>query len=249
MTRKNLLLAFGFATALAAPACVVSGRGSLHATGTTSAVVYQEPPQEQVETVTVRPGFVWIRGRWDWQNGQWAWVGGRWERERVGYTRQHGHWERRGNAWHWVEGRWVGGAAVVDTSNASGGVVVTGGTHPVGHEGHQGHEGHEGPPAGGIVDASNASGGVVVSGGTNPAYPSAAPPPPRAETSGKKAGFVWVSGHWDWKAGQWAWLEGHWERERANKVWTPGRWELQGGRWTWIEGSWTAGGPVVRDHR
>ncbi|HEU0031106.1 MAG TPA: hypothetical protein VFQ53_10775 [Kofleriaceae bacterium] len=246
MTRSHKVLsALGLALALAAPACVVRGSGTMAVSGSTTPVVYSEPPPEQVETVTVRPGFVWVRGRWDWRNGQWAWVGGHWERERAGYAWQPGRWERRGNAWHWVEGRWAAGA-VVDTSNASGGVVVEGGTRPAG-----GYDRPPPGPSGGVVDTSNASGGVVVSGGTNPNYPTAAPPAPRSESPGPaRSGFIWVSGRWDWQNGRWAWVDGHWERERANMVWVAGRWELQGGRWIWIEGRWQAGGgPVVRDHR
>src|SRR4051794_31960968 len=89
--------------ALALPACVVSGRGSLQVESTTP-VVYQEPPPPQAEVVSARPGFVFVRGRWDWRNGQWVWMGGHWERERAGYVWNEGRWNQRGNQWVWVEG-------------------------------------------------------------------------------------------------------------------------------------------------
>jgi hypothetical protein len=105
MTRAVLKLVL--AIVLATPGCT----GSVAISGTTP-VVYQEPPQDQVEKVIERPGFLWAAGRWNWQNDQWQWIGGHWERERAGFSWQPGHWERRGHAWHWIEGRWAPGAVV-----------------------------------------------------------------------------------------------------------------------------------------
>ena len=107
MTRSRHLL---LVLALALPSCMVSGRGSMSVESTTP-VVYQEPPPPQQEVVTVRPGHVWIKGRWDWRNGQWQWVAGHWERERAGYYWSEGRWDRRGNQWVWVEGTWQMGAS------------------------------------------------------------------------------------------------------------------------------------------
>ena len=257
MTRSaKLFVALGlvFASGIAAPGCVVRGSGSMSAS--TTPVVYQEPPQPQVEAVSARPGYVWVRGRWDWRNGQWNWVGGHWERERAGYAWSEGRWERRGNSWHWIAGNWsASGAATVDVSNQQGGVMVTD-THPGHHDGHPGHHG-----GGTVVDVSNQQGGVMVTetprgGGTTVTvggsiYPTVAPPPPRAEASNARAGYVWVSGRWDWRNGAWAWVDGHWERQRANQVWVAGRWELQGNYYVWVEGRWDTRqqGPQVRDHR
>ncbi len=78
MNRSSALLLIA---ALAMPACLVRGSGSLTVRSNTP-VVYQEPPPPQNEVVSVRPGYVWIRGRWDWRGGQWVWVGGNWQRER-----------------------------------------------------------------------------------------------------------------------------------------------------------------------
>lgn len=105
MSRRSLVLAVVVAVALSA--CTASGTLLVSATP----VVYQEPPQPQDEQVTPRPGFLWIKGRWDWKNNQWTWVGGRWDRERSGYAWQEGRWERRGSAYHWVEGQWGPGEA------------------------------------------------------------------------------------------------------------------------------------------
>ena len=221
---RHLVIALGLA------ACTVHGSGSMAVE--TTGVVYQEPPPPQVETVEVRPGFVWIKGRYNWQNGQWAWVGGHWERERAGYVWTDGRWEHRGNQWVWVEGSWA-----VSSQPAATVTVVTPPPAP-------GPEVRDHREPVGVV-----SGGVTVSVG---AYPTAAPPPVQVENPGVKAGFVWVAGHWNWTNGNWAWQPGHWERERANMMWTAGRWELQGNRYVWIEGKWEAGaavGPTVRDHR
>src|SRR5688572_26801972 len=71
------------------------------------------------------------------------------------------------------------------------------------------------------------------------AGPREAPPPIRAEKrEAARAGFVWVSGHWDWRGGRWEWVSGRWERERAKKKWRDARWEQRGGIWVRIDGDW-----------
>lgn len=256
----KLIFVLGLAFAAASTGCVVRGRAHGHVgVSTTPVVVYQEPPPDQVETVTVRPGYVWVRGRWDWRGGQWVWIGGRWERERANYTWSPGRWERRGSSWHWVEGNWVAGGSATVTSGPGpnpagqpGGVTVHGGGHV--------HGGGGGPVVRDHRDPAGAPGGVVVNGGGGgsvvvDARPRQPPPAPRTESFGApRDGYVWISGRWDWRNGQWAWVDGHWERKRANMVWNPGRWENQGGYYVWIEGSWGPGqpaqqGPVIRDHR
>ena len=230
--------------ALGLSACAVKGSGSMQVE-TTGGVVYQEPPPPQVETVEVRPGFVWIKGRYQWRNGQWAWVGGHWERERAGYVWTEGRWEHRGNQWVWVEGSWA-----VSSQPATTVTVTTAPPPTVEVRDHRTPE--PAPPPGPVVRDHRDGGGAAVGATvTISAYPTAAPPPVRVENPGTKGGFVWVAGHWNWKNGAWDWENGHWERERANMVWTAGRWELQGGRYVWIEGKWEAGapGPTVRDHR
>lgn len=218
---RHLVVALGLAIG---PACVVSGSGSVGVEATTPVVV-QEPPPPQVEAVTARPGWLWIKGRWNWQGGQWVWAGGHWERERAGYAWTEGRWEARGNQWVWVDGTWAAAPApvVATTVVETPAPVVEGGIS---------------------VNATAPTGSVTIS-----ASPTAAPPPVRVETVAPRAGFVWITGRWDWRSGQWTWVGGHWEREHANMMWVAGRWEMQGGRWIWVEGTWQAGGPVVRDHR
>lgn len=252
-TRLFVALGLAISAGIAAPGCVVRGSGYVGAS--TTPVVYQEPPQAQVEEVSVRPGYLFVRGRWDWQNGQWAWIGGHWEAERAGYGWSEGRWERRGNAWHWIEGTW---------SASASGTVVTTTTTSTDYD-------HDDDTAGGYIAnpqpantmAGNPNGGATVTVSGNGAsvsvsggmYPTAAPPPVRVESYGSpRAGFLWVTGRWDWRNGNWAWVDGHWERERANMMWNPGRWELQGNYYVWVEGRWDRApaqptGPVVRDHR
>lgn len=243
MTRRNrLFVAVGLALSagIAAPACTVRGSGYVGVQ--TTPVVYQEPPAPQVETVSARPGYVWLRGRWDWQNGQWMWIGGHWERERSGYAYSDGRWERRGNSWHWIEGNWQ--VTTVTTSTTTNDPYPNGGTDP-----------NWVPNTTGPANSRSPAGSttVTVSGGM---YPTQAPPPVRVENYGApRTGFLWVSGRWDWRNGNWAWIDGHWERERANMMWYPGRWELQGNYYVWVEGRWDRAapaqptGPVIRDHR
>jgi len=238
--KRVLHLVSVIALAAAAPACVVRGTGTVGVEGTTT--VYSEPPPPQVETVEMRPGFVWVRGHYVWMNGQWTWSGGHWERQRAGYAWTEGRWEQRGNAWVWVDGNWVvSSQPVVNNAGAQGGVTVTTGTATTTVV-------TQPPPP----DNSGMQGGVSVTVG---AYPTAAPPPLRVENEQPRAGFVWITGRWDWRGGRWEWLAGHWERQRANMNWVAGRWELQGNRYIWVEGSWQAQaapaptGPVIRDHR
>jgi hypothetical protein len=248
MIRSRSIL-FALVIAAGVPACVVSGTGTVGVSAT-PVVVYNEPPPEQVEHVTVRPGHVWVKGRWDWRNGQWVWIDGRWEAERSGRVWSQGRWERRGNQWHWIEGTWV----ETSSGGGGGGVTVTT-THTHTHT--ETHHGHGHGQGGGVVvrdhrDGGGQGGGVVVrdhrdgggGGGvtvttTDPMYPTAAPPPVRTESYAPRAGFVWISGRWDWNNGQWVWVPGHWERARAAEVWIPGRWQLQGNYYVWIEGRWS----------
>ena len=68
--------------------------------------VEEEPPPPRQTVVEVRPGFVFVQGRWDRRGGQWVWMDGHWERERVGHMWVDGRWERRGRRHVWVEGSW-----------------------------------------------------------------------------------------------------------------------------------------------
>jgi len=69
--------------------------------------------------------------------------------------------------------------------------------------------------------------------------PTEAPPPPREEKFAARAGFVWITGHWDWR-GKWEWVPGHWERERAGKKWREGRWDKKDNTWVYVGGEWVS---------
>jgi hypothetical protein len=64
------------------------------------------PPPPREERWDARPGFVWVRGRWDWRDGSWAWREGSFERERERERWTDGRWELRDDRWEWTEGGW-----------------------------------------------------------------------------------------------------------------------------------------------
>ena len=211
---RNILFVLGLASA-GLPACMVSGSGTMRVSAT-PVVVYNEPPAEQEEEVTVRPGYLWVKGRWDWRNGKWDWIGGRWEAERGGQAWSQGRWERRGNQWHWIEGSWT-----VSSDDAhGGGTVVTPHTHTETHNppppppdqgpvvrDHRDHGGGGG--SGPVVRDHRDHGGA--SGAPNPMYPTQAPPPARTENYGAaRTGFVWIGGRWELQGNYYVWIEGRW---------------------------------------
>lgn len=106
-----MLVRIGSTLVIAAmAACVVAGispGGSMSPALSAEVVVDSEPPPPQVEPVQLRPGYVFIPGRWMAHNGQWLWVAGRWEPERSGYVWSPGRWQRQPRGWLWVEGSWV----------------------------------------------------------------------------------------------------------------------------------------------
>lgn len=112
MSRNNVLgsLALAASLAVSAGGCLVEGHARV-AEPVAVVEVDSEPPPPQYEEVVVRPGFVWIQGRWNWNGGRWVWMSGRYERERAGYVYAPGRWEMRGNKHVWVEGRWNAGAS------------------------------------------------------------------------------------------------------------------------------------------
>jgi hypothetical protein len=69
-------------------------------------VVDDTPPSPREEVVVVRPGFVWIHGRWTHPGGRWAWQSGYYERERPNQVYVEGRWERRGRGHVWIDGGW-----------------------------------------------------------------------------------------------------------------------------------------------
>ncbi|HEY4240249.1 MAG TPA: hypothetical protein VGM88_10550 [Kofleriaceae bacterium] len=64
------------------------------------------PPVLREERWAVRPGFIWIRGRWDWVGGDWSWAPGHYEAEHVGHRWREPRWELRGGTYVRVDGAW-----------------------------------------------------------------------------------------------------------------------------------------------
>ena len=141
---RNILFVLGLVIA-GAPACMVSGSGTMRVSATP--VVYNEPPAEQVEEVTVRPGYVGVKGRWDCAaaSGRGSAAAGR-SRRPATYGRRALGAARRSV----VLERWLVDGASVET-HGGGGVTVTTHTHT---------ETHNRPP-----HHDHAGGGVVVTGG------------------------------------------------------------------------------------
>jgi hypothetical protein len=94
---KALVAALGLAAG-----CLVQGEAQV----TTVPVVEDAPPPPKVTVVEVRPGFVWIEGRYERVGRSWRWRDGYYERERVGYVWVQGRWERQGQRHVWIEGHW-----------------------------------------------------------------------------------------------------------------------------------------------
>ena len=235
MNRSSILTKVGLALALAAavPACVVQAQGRVRTRG--AVVITEAPPAPQEETIVVKSGYVWVRGRWDWQ-GSWVWVPGHYERERAGKAWADGRWEQRNNNWVWVEGEW--------TTRVAGdhGTVVVHEDNGHGNDGRVKVEDHRHNDGGGTA--------VVVVNDGRPRQP---PPEPRAENQGNKKGYVWITGRWDWQNANWEWVPGHWERAKAKHHWRSGEWRLDGDVYIWVDGGWEAeedtGRVKVRDHR
>ena len=113
MILKNTLGSLVLASLLGGAGCVATVHG--HVDAPVAVVeVQDEPPAPRYEVLEVRPGFVFIGGRWANNGGRWDWRPGYYERERVGYSWESGRWETRGRSHVWVEGRWRGGGPARD---------------------------------------------------------------------------------------------------------------------------------------
>lgn len=133
MKYANVFITSAVLGLFAATGCMVRAHG--HVAAPVAVVeVEEEPPPPRVVQVEVRPGFVYIEGRWVRQGGRWMWRDGYYERERTGYLYQQGHWDRRGNRHVWVDGRWNSHPVVRDHRD-----------HREGHEDRHDHR-HDGGP-------------------------------------------------------------------------------------------------------
>jgi len=109
MSLKNTLGSLALAASLATlGGCVVRAQGRV-AAPVAYVEVEEEPPPPRTVVVDMRPGFIWIEGRWVRNGGRWVWHDGYYERERSGMVWEQGRWERRGRGHVWVDGRWRGG--------------------------------------------------------------------------------------------------------------------------------------------
>jgi len=187
MKRLALVVALG--------GCVAEGHASLE---TRTPIVYQEPPQEQIDTpATPNPGHVWARGRWDWREGQWVWIGGHWEAAREREVWEHGRWEKQGHAWHWIDGRWVATAAPtapVEAPPASSGAMYPTSAPP--------------PPRSEAPGAAPAA-SIWIGG----------------RWDWKNGTWAWVDGHWERQRASETWVPGRWELQGNYYVWVEGRWD------------------------
>jgi len=89
--------------------CFVDGNARVVApvpTATVEVEVDEEPPAPQVYVASVRPGFIYIDGRYERRGGRWVWREGYYERERSGYLWEPGHWERGHHGHVYREGHW-----------------------------------------------------------------------------------------------------------------------------------------------
>lgn len=69
-------------------------------------VVDTAPPPPRAETVSYRPGYVWVNGYHERVGRHWRWRDGYYVRERPGYVYVQPRWERRGRGYVYVRGEW-----------------------------------------------------------------------------------------------------------------------------------------------
>jgi hypothetical protein len=226
------------ASATLASGCMVRARARV--TTEPVYVVEEAPPPPREERITVRPGYVWIRGRWESIGGQWEWRAGHWQRERAGYGWEPGHWERRGGRYHWIEGRWEARAHVRvehDPGRPADRRYVEPRDHrdappPTDYRTAPPPRDHRtAPPPRDHRDRPQHTVKVSI-------HPTMPPPAPRAEPTRPRRGYIWVSGRYKWESGEYVWVNGHWERERRGFSWEPGHWERRGDHYEWVEGRW-----------
>lgn len=241
----------------------------------TAAGPTEAPPAPQAEKPAAHAGFVWVPGRWDWR-GKWEWVPGHEERERAGKKWREGHWDHQADKWAYSDGAWIDAGDAKPADNypheappppreenmaSRAGFVFAPGRwdwragkwewipghwerERAGKRWAAGHWDKQGDRWA-YVDGSWADGAAPPPDGR----PHEAPPPPREEKAGARAGFVYARGRWDWRDGKWQWVDGHWERERAGKQWREARWEQKDGAWALVDGDWvdvgTASPPIM----
>lgn len=95
------LIALGSISCAAAPARA----GDVEVTVAPIALV--APPPPRVETVVVRPGYVWSHGHYYWNSTRYVWIPGRYVTYRHGYVWNHPRYVYRANRYYYVRGHYV----------------------------------------------------------------------------------------------------------------------------------------------
>ena len=201
-----------------------------------------------------RTNYTWEDGRWEYRDSRWHWIDGQWTasgsvgttdpvvvkpkppvgeyptapppdpveedgRAEAGYVWIAGHyeWKPKKGGYVWVKGH-------VERAQK-------GKKHVHGYWENQGNRW--------VWVSERWDDDVVV---VVPAddRPRKKPPGKKAEKAAKKAGYVWVEGHWDWKPkkGEYEWVKGHFEREQKGKKHRPGQWQQKGDYWEWVAEAW-----------
>ena len=203
--------------------------------------------------------WVWVAGKYEraktghrfqaggWQKigGVWTWAGHGWipapktpdlepptprpevsPKARAGFVWTPGRWDWKDGNWAWTPGKW---------QRAQKGKQWKAGAWTKGGSGWSWSA-----DSWADLSVSIGSGGVSI-GVSAGAGPRSAPPAIKveAEATQRRAGFIWIPGHYEWKAGTYGWTVGHWEREQASKKWRAGAWTVgKDGVYVWSAGAW-----------
>jgi len=218
----------------------------------------QAPPAQREERFEARPGFVWVRGRWDWRDGNWVWVDGRYERERAGKRWRESRWEFRDGAYVLVDGDWIDAPisrfptaappAPRDERPAvrAGFVWVRGrwdwrngnwewlpGRWERERAAQRWNEGRW-ELRGDHWEWIEGGWGEV------PKYPplDQPPPPPQRDDIRVDPGFVVIPGRWTWENGQYVSQHGQRAHAEPGMHYVSGEWVQRDGHWLWTNGNW-----------
>ena len=102
---KQLLISLALAVSACGPKTVGYSAPTSAPSSNDSTIA---PPAPQAEPTIERPGYFWVKGRWEWHPAasQWNWLYGHWEKQRADQTWEPGHWDQHAGVWRWTEGHW-----------------------------------------------------------------------------------------------------------------------------------------------
>jgi hypothetical protein len=219
----------------------------------------QAPPPPREERFEARPGFTWVRGRWDWRDGNWAWIDGHWERERAGKRWREARWELHdGGEYVLVDGDWIDAPISryptqapppprEERFAARAGFVWVRGRWDWRDGNWQWVSGHwERERAAqhwneGRWELRGDHWEWIEGGwGEVPAYPplDQPPPAPPREDLRPPPGRVVIPGHWRWENGRYAWTPSAYAAAVPGKHYQAGQWLQREGHWIWTNGNW-----------